>query len=183
MLKLSISIKFASLVFTEHVFQYTQKQLKWFCLAALQGTSANIGEARVYIPVMYKNKDFETQHRLEHSQCVAMTASPSRTLCIRPAGSADLEQLHRLQLASYPPAFHEHPAVFSTIIEHGMSLVAEEASTERLVGYALCHCATDPSRPPALSEAPEPRGSTVCWTDHVFIHDVSVEVRLICMAL
>ena len=96
-------------------------------------------------------------------------------MVVRRAQPSDLDELNALQHACYPPGFHEDPAVFARIVEHGQSYVLEStggSGEQLMVGYALVHAIGDPDQPPSLNTAG--RSSPAHTPEHVFIHDVSV---------
>ena len=88
---------------------------------------------------------------------------------IRLSTLTDIPSLMRLQQTSYPPWLNEDTSVFDTIIAKGISV--ENQQPNRVIGYMLVHCITDPCLPPPSLNGDIPTDDS----KHIFVHDTVVE--------
>lgn len=91
---------------------------------------------------------------------------------IRLATLTDTPSLIRLQRESYPLWLNEDVCVFDTIITKGISVVVvENQPPNRVIGYMLVHCVTNPDLSPPSLNGDVPTDDT----KHIFVHDAVVE--------
>jgi predicted N-acetyltransferase YhbS len=89
---------------------------------------------------------------------------------VRDATPADLDAIHRVQAASYSDGLVESREVFSAILARGISLVAVDEASGRLMGFLLAH----PSERDAIYMLHHVPTSCDCSSGVVFVHDMSV---------